>query len=248
MAATFRQIVNDVLTNIGETTIPSGNTTVTDTYQLQICNFVNHIKEEVESQSNWSSLWTTYSVNYLAGNTTQQIIDQSTSAKPNSRCRTVRRQNEHMPNEVALCFDTTSFATPFPLKEYNLADIIYYNAVLAQSPVAYSPYFAVQDLGNDVVNMLVAPAANANRTIQITLCNPQPRIDPTVAGSTGGLDTVIKVPNQPIEIGSTWWALQERGEELGTGSMFTEDRYRTAIDDEVARDIGQKGDIIMVLS
>jgi hypothetical protein len=248
MAATFRQIVNNVLTNIGETNIPAANTTVTDTYQLQVCNFVNHIKEEVENANQWTALWNTYNVVYTAGNTTQKIVDNVTAASPNSGCSIVRRKNEHMPREVALCFDLTSFATPFPLNEYNLADIIYYNTVLAQSPVAYSPYFSVQDLGGDVVNLIVAPAANQNRTIQITLFNPQSRIDPTLAGSTGGLDTPILAPNFPIELGSSWYALQERGESLGTSSMFSEERYREALDDAIGRDMNRSGDIVMVLS
>lgn len=248
MAATFRQIVNNVLINIGETTIPAINTTITDTYQLQVANFVNHIKEEVENSNTWTSLWTPYNVAYTGGNVTQQIIDNVTSAKPNSGCRVVRRMDPHMQKEVALCFDLTSFATPFPLNEYPLADIIYYNTVLAQAPVAYSPYFAVQDTGNDIVNLYVAPAANQARTIQITLCNPQLRVDPTVAGAAGGLDTVILTPNFPIELGSSWYALQERGENLGTNAAFSEERYREALDDAIGLDNGRKGDIMMVLA
>lgn len=248
MASTFRQIVNNVLTNIGETTIPTGNATVTDTYQLQVCNFVNHIKEEVDNANNWSSALVAYNVAYTAGNTSQQIIDSITGKVANSNCRTARMYNTHYGREVALCFDLTSFATPFPLTEFPMVDLIYYNTVLSQSPVAYSLYFAIQDAGNDVVNLLVAPAANQNRTIQISLYTPQARIDATVPGTTGGLDTPILSPNFPIELGGSWYALEERGEELGTNSLYTEDRYRKALDDAVSRDVGQKGDIVMVLS
>lgn len=248
MAATFRQIVNNVLTNIGEATIPPSNTTVSDTYQLQVCNFVNHIKEEVEASNNWSSLWTTYTMAYTSGNTTQKIVDSVSSLSPNSGCRTIRMMNPSYQREVALCFDVTSFPTPFAMMECALPDLIYYNTVLNQSPVAYSPYFCVQDLGNDVVNLVVGPAAQSSRNIQITLFNPQGRIDPTVAGSTGGLDTAILTPNFPIELGSSWYALEERGEELGTNSMFTEERFRKALDDAISRDIGQKGDIMMIVS
>lgn len=252
MAATFRQIVNNVLQNVGSTQIPATQPTVTDTYQLQVCNFVNHIKEEVEAMTQWSALWTLFNINYLFPNTTQQIVDQSITGKQaNSRSYFARMYNRRFGREIALCFNTTTFGIPFLVGEMPLSDLIYYNTVLNQTPVAYSTNFAIQDLGNDNMQLLMYPAANANFTIQATLVVPQPRIDPTVAGSacqpwadarwtgsTVGLDSPILVPNFPIELGASWYALQERGEELGTSSMFTEERYREAADDAVTRDPG----------
>lgn len=256
MAATFRQIVNNVLQNIGSTPIPIANTTITDTYQLQVANFVNHIKESCEDANVWRPLWQTFNVTYLAANITQQIIDAANAQKtPNSRSRLVRMMNRRFGREVGLCFDITTFGIPFLLGEMPIADIIYYNTVLNQTAVAYSTNFAVQDAGNDVVNLMMYPGANSQRTIQITLCTPQPRIDPTVAGSaiypwlgTVGLDSPILIPSMPIELGSSWYALEERGEELGTASMFTEDRYRNALDDAASRDIGEAGGLEMIIA
>ena len=162
MAATFRQIVNNVLQNIGETQIPSGNVTVTDTYQLQVCNFVNHIKEEVEAATQWAALWTLFNINYLYPNTTQQITDSSIANKSaNSRSYFARMYNRRFGREVPLCFNTTTFGIPFLVGEMPLADIIYYNTVLNQTPVAYSTNFAVQDLGQDNLqgNHLITPPA-----------------------------------------------------------------------------------------
>lgn len=252
MAATFRQIVNNVLQNIGSTQIPANQTTVTDTYQLQICNFVNHIKEEVEGETQWAALWTLFNINYLFPNTTQQVVDSNIANKAaNSRSYFARMYNRRFGREIALCFNTTTFGIPFLVGEMPLADIIYYNTVLNQTPVAYSTNFALQDLGNDNMQLLMYPGANANFIIQATLVVPQGRIDPTVAGTacqpwadarwtgtTVGLDSPILVPNFPIELGASWYALQERGEELGTSSMFTEERYRQALDDAVTRDPG----------
>jgi hypothetical protein len=266
MATTFRSILYNVLVNIGEganasnlllANNPAGSYALTDNYQIQVANFVNHIKEEVEDAWNWSALYGTFNLAWLANNAQQQIIDGTTNAYALSRCRTVRSRQKEYGREVALCFDTTSFATPFALAEIEggLNAMIYYNQVLAQAPIAYSPYFALQDTGNDVVNMIVGPPANQNRTIQITLCNPQTRIDPTVAGNatypwlgTVGLDTPILVPAKAIEMGASWYALEERGEELGASSVFTEERYRDALDDSISRDVGQTGDIIMLVS
>jgi hypothetical protein len=254
MAATFRQIVNNVLANIGATQIPASQTTVTDTYQLQVCNFVNHIKEEVEAAAQWSALWKTFNMAVPASVITAQVTD-STGQTANSRSRMVRMYNHRFGREVSLCFNTTTFGIPFLVGEMPLADLIYYNTVLNQTPVAYSTNFTLQDVGNDNMQMLFYPATNGSYNIQATLVVPQPRIDATVAGSaaypwtdpsgfnlwtgsTVGLDSPILVPNYPIELGSSWYALQERGEELGAGSMFTEERYRDALDDQVSRDPG----------
>lgn len=179
---------------------------------------------------------------------TTAIIDSLTLAVPNARSRTVRMQDKRVGKEVALCFDVTSFGIPFPLEEMKKAQTYYFNTVLNQTPVAYSTGFTVDNTQGDQMNLLVYPPANANRIIQLTLCTPVPRIDPTVAGSNGGLDTLITVPTQPIEYGTIWYALQERGEELGTSTVFTEERFRTALDDAISRDQDESGGIEMIVA
>lgn len=323
---TFRQLANSVLGTIGSPQIPAAQTTVTDTYQLQVCMFLNQIREEVEDAWNWRALWQTYNINYLAINplqtipvpifptypltftggpssgatsatltaiwpnpsgpyqvvfsdgetytatftnssasitwvtplintvtasaviNTTAIIDSLTGIVPNTRSRTVRMKDKRVGKEVALCFDVTTFGIPFPLEEMAKASIYYFNTVLNQTPVQYSTGFAVDNTTGDQMNLLVYPPASANRVIQLTLCTPVPRIDPTVAGSTGGLDTLITIPTQPIEYGTIWYALQERGEELGTSTVFTEERFRTALDDAIARDQEESGGIEMIIA
>ena len=56
------------------------------------------------------------------------------------------------------------------------------------------------------------------------------------------------MPSRIIEIGTSWWALHERGEELGTGSMFTEDKYRRAMDDLAGKDQAMQGDLVMIVA
>ena len=324
MAMTFRQLMNSVLGSIGSTQIPSAQTTITDTYQLQVATFLNQIREEVEDAWNWRALWETYNINYLAISPLQTIpvpifptyplplaapptgstitlstvwpnssgpyqivfsdgetitgtftnastgvtlasaitgtpsttaainvtaiIDSLTGIVPNTRSRTVRMKDKRVGKEVALCFDVTTFGIPFPLEEMPKASIYYFNTVLNQTPVQYSTGFAVDNTTGDQMNLLVYPPAGANRVIQLTLCTPVPRIDPTVAGTNGGLDTLITIPTQPIEYGTIWYALQERGEELGTSTVFTEERFRTALDDAIARDQEESGGIEMIVA
>lgn len=179
---------------------------------------------------------------------TTAIIDSLTGAVANTRSRTIRMTDKRVGKEVGLCFDVTSFGIPFPLEEMTKAAIYYFNTVLNQTPVQYSTGFAIDNTQGDQMNLLVYPPANANRVIQLTLCTPVPRIDPTIAGSTGGLDTLITVPTQPIEYGTIWYALQERGEELGTSTVFTEERFRTALNDAISRDKDESGGIEMIIA
>jgi hypothetical protein len=348
-STTLRQMLVKTLTNIGEpvsaASVPTVGNPITDTYQLQVCNFINHIKEECEQVHQWSSRWQTYTMSYTTGNTSQQIIDQGgfflpAGAQPWSGSSVVRQQNPKMGREVALVFDITTFGIPFILDEMPFADLLYYNTVLNQTPVAYSTNFVFQDLGNDNIQLRVYPGANSTRNIQLTLYNPQQYIDPTNGtgnqvdiwntGTTGisfttgvalgatsatlsvpwpftsgtyattfsgantgssgivtqtvnatfvqglttcswtptlnsnlfvptvtvqgflsggmGADSPIIMPNRIIELGAAWYALSERGESLGTNSMFSEDKYRRAMDDLMGADKSSQGDLMMVVT
>jgi len=350
--STLRQMLVKTLTNIGEpqvaATVPAAGSPITDPYQLQLCNFINHIKEECEQAHQWSSRWQTYVMQYITGNITQQIIDIGgyflpAGAYPNSGSQVVRIRNPKFGREVGLVFDITTFGIPFVLDEMPLADNTYYNTVLNQTPVAYSTNYTVQDFGNDNVYLNMYPGANSTRYIQITLYNPQGYLDPTngagnqtdiwdtgagqtsvftfnaspslgattgtlvapyaygsgsypitfsgpntggsgrvnqtvtatfvqgnanftwVTGLTsnlfapnvllggitsGGLgaDSPILMPNRIIELGSAWYALSERGEQLGVGSIFSEDKYRRALDDLAGKDQAEQGDLTMVVA
>jgi len=348
---TLRQMLVRTLTNIGEpqsaANVPAVGSPITDTYQLQVCNFINHIKEEAEQEHQWSNRWQTFTTSYVAGNTVQQIYDQGgfflpAGAYPYSDCQVVRQHNPKMGREVALCFDITTFGIPFVLDEMPMADITYYNTVLNQTPVAYSTNFAIQDRGNDNVGLIMYPGANSTRNIQITLYNPQQYIDPTngtgnqtdiwntgttalsfngtlsigqtsgtlavpfpyatgtytivLSGpnnspNTGyveqtitasftqnstavtsfstalqystliptfiiqgiysggmGCDSPIMVPSRIVELGAAWYCLSERGENLGVNNMFSEDKYRRALDDLATKDRANQGDLMMIVA
>lgn len=346
---TLRQMLVRTLINIGEpasaANVPTVGNPITDTYHLQICNFINHIKEEAEQEHQWSNRWQTFTMSYVSGNTSQQIYDQGgfflpAGAYPYSDCQVVRQHNPKMGREVALVFDITTFGIPFVLDEMPQADILYYNTVLNQTPVAYSTNFCVRDTGNDNVQLIMYPGANSTRNIQLTLYNPQQYIDPTngagnqtdiwntgtlgisftappvlgatvgtlltpwpyatgnyattfvganTAGSSPqsqtltaiytqnspfvsflaainastytatvnvqgfysggvGADSPIMMPSRIVELGSAWYALSERGEELGTSSMFSEDKYRKALDDLATKDRANQGDLMMIVA
>jgi len=361
MAMTYRQAINAVLTTLGSALIPATNTTVTDSYQLQVCEFFNQILDEVAVATQWRARRITYNVAVPSGTNSAPLIGQiigtaytlgaagttgtvtingTTTAAittggtnagvdaqavvdainaisgttgvaatlyssnisaptsqtfyqiglsaasaaqanstvtvaynggsnvsgavtglaagsytlnaPNSNCSVVRMMNPQVGYPVALCFDTTSYAgTPFPLKEIPMPDLQYMNTITTSTPISYSTHFAVQDTGDDNVTLLLYPIGSVARNIQITLHNPLPRFNPALAGTSqaasgAALDAPLVLPYRPLVLGTVWSALEERGEELGASSQFTEEKWRQALDDAVSRDADEAGGLIML--
>jgi hypothetical protein len=81
----------------------------------------------------------------------------------------------------------------------------------------------------------VYPKPTTTRSITLQMVTPQARLE------DDDLAVVVKIPSRPIEMGAVWYALEERGEEMGTSALFTEERYRKALDDAIARDAEEQG-------
>ena len=65
---------------------------------------------------------------------------------------------------------------------------------------------------------------------------PQSRLD-----YTSELSTTIKVPNMQVVLGSTWWAMEDRGEELGPRGEKARVRYETELSARVAQEMASQG-------
>src|SRR6185437_7802566 len=76
MAMTYRQAINAVLTTLGSALIPATNTTVTDSYQLQVCEFFNQILDEVAVATQWRARRITYNVAVPSGTNSAPLIGQ----------------------------------------------------------------------------------------------------------------------------------------------------------------------------
>ena len=71
---------------------------------------------------------------------------------------------------------------------------------------------------------------------------PQARLE----GATGDIGTSISIPHMPVELGMTYFAMEERGEELGPNGLFTEKRYQTSLNNAIARDVAELGELNLV--
>jgi len=233
MAMTFRDVINRVLRTIAEDPIDPAATELSDDYHKLVATFVNQIKEEIEEAHNWRVLWQTFTVTVLAGQPSAVITGAS------DRARVVRVAQADSGVYVPLVFDVTVPTNPAPLQEIDLAMDIYKRTVEFQTN--NEPYgFSLAVTVDGVLELRLSATPSTQRTIKITLATPQPELQDE------DLDVTIKIPQRPLIMGSVYYALAERGEELGVNNIYTEERARTALDDAIARDMEEQGGLDLV--
>ena len=232
MATTYLDIMNRCLRKLGEFELPGSSTDIETDYQKILGQMINDVKEEVEDATNWRAL--------------RQIVNPIIAAdgrevditEGNERSRLMRLYQSDRPYPVPLVFDVTDASTPDPLIELDLSELLYRDQVDPDQRASDSPtYFALDNTSDgDELAIHVWPRPDSQRTLQVTLVVPQPRL------ADDELTTVIKVPARPIFIGAMWHAYEERGEELGPDSLFSEKRFMEALNTAVSRDEAESGD------
>ena len=222
MASTFREVCNRVLLTLREDQIDGAETSLSSDYHQLIGTFVNQIKEEIEDAHLWRDLQQTHTAQITTGNNSGSIVSA------NERSRLVYFNTEFGPRPVV--FDVTDANNPIQLSEAPLA-LVAYNQLADPTTTSTNPVaFAIAADGAGGLTFHVFPKVTSTRNFTLRMVTPQDRLD------VNDVDTVIKIPTRPLEMGAIWYALEERGEELGINSLFTEERFRKALDDAIARD------------
>lgn len=237
MATTWLQFLNKVLRPLGEDEIATGTSELTDDYHKLVSNFANQIKEEIEDAHNWRSLRTEYTVT-VAINATETAI--TSPSAPGERCRVLREQDANNGLLLPLSFDTTDADNPYRLNELDISDLLGRKTLETDDSYDDINYFAVDNAADETVNLLTFPPCKEARTVKIQLINPQAWFD------DDALSTNIKIPLRPLLVGTLWYCLEERGEELGINGIYTEQRYRDALDSAIARDMAEQGGLDLV--
>ena len=240
MAVTLKQLLNRALRITGEAEIAVPTTEVTDTNHLLIAEMANQIKEEVEAAHNWRALRHQVTVSITipdseGANGTGSV----TGGKETSRV--VRIQDPLRGREVALCWDVTDSSNPVPLRELDLADLLWRRKM--DTSTSDPIFFALDNTAGDGLTLYVHPTPSSTKSVSIYLVTPQDRLDAAV---TADLATAIKVPVRPIEMGLIRYILEERGEELGINSQFSEAKELKALRDAVSLDAAEQGDYNLV--
>jgi hypothetical protein len=232
MATTFRQLLNRALRLTGEPLISDAVAQASDENHLIIAEMANQIKEEVEAAHNWRALRQTVTVSLAAVNS--GIITEA-----NENSRVVRVQEPLHGQEVPLAWDITDSSNPTPLWELDLPELLR-RREMNPDTTTDPAYFALDNSSGDVLNLEVYPTPADTRSIKLMLII---RLD---AGDSTGIDTTIKVPTRPILLGLIRYIMEERGEELGINSQFSEEKEYKALQDAISLDLTESGGLNLV--
>lgn len=227
---TYRDMLNRVLTTLGEDLVPDGSGELSSDYHKLVGEFLNQVKEEIEDAHNWRSLRKDLTATVTADAVSASITDS------NERARLVRVTDQTWGRQVAVVFDTTDANSPVPLHEVDLSELLYFDRQDPTTRASGSPrYFAVDDSPGDSLDVYVWPRPSTERTIKLYMVVPQARLSAT------DVDTIILIPGRALEMGTLWYAQEERGEELGAQALFSQTRFNEALDSAIARDSAEQG-------
>jgi len=226
------ELINKVLTAVGQGDDPVV-AAVTDTYQLKAAQFVLDFLEEVEGAAPWRVLRSRVSATIAANGNSIAL------SGVNRNTKLWYENDEHCKRADPLCFDVTNTSAQFGLRLMDLATLLRMDQDNSNTASVSSPtHFAIERTASGVT-LYIHPRVNTERNIEIDLLVPQaPDLTATDAGDLA-LD--IKVPVLPVQYGASWWAMEDRGEELGPRGDKAEKRYRDLLADAAAQELAEQG-------
>lgn len=228
--ATVRQMLNRVLVNLSEEEIGASVTELSDAYQKTVLNFINHVKAEMEDAHNWRIQQSTETVAVPASTGDVAI------ANTNERSRLVRIHDSRRPEVIPMVFNKTDANNPIRMTELDLNELLRRRATQVNTePSSQRSWAFAIDQDADGLRLYVWPSSTQVQSIDVRLVIPQDRLE------ADSLDTVIEVPETPLELGATNYGLLERGEELGVNSLFSQDNYKRSVDSAIGRDEAEQG-------
>lgn len=229
---TFMELINKVLTALGEGDEPVA-AAVSDTGQLKIAQFVLDILEEVEGAAPWRVLRSRVSATISANGNSVAL------SGVNRKTQLWYENDEHTQRADPLCFDVTNTSAQFGLRLMDLATLLRMDQENSNAASVSQPsHFAIERTA-DGVTLYVHPRVNTQRSIEIDLLIPQ--APDLAATDLTDLNTSIKVPVLPVQYGATWWAMEDRGEEIGPRGDKAEKRYRDLLSDAVSVEMTEQG-------
>jgi hypothetical protein len=230
---TLRELMNRVLRATGQAQIPCEVSLIEDDNQLLILEYLNQFKEEIEGY-NWRSLkqnvFTTVPANVGFA------VVGPTATPVTGRARLMRVHDARFGKLIPSVHDITNLSQPFRLNEMDIALMFDQRAMDGGQKTEQPSAFSLDANAEDHLVLRIFPNTTVDRVISTNLFVPQNYLDVT------DLDTTIWIPTRALIIGTIWSVLQERGEELGQSSMYTEERFRVTLDNEVAADMAEAGE------
>lgn len=216
--ATQLSIVNSVLLRLRETAAVS---VADNSYTKLIAQFVNDAIADMEDVNwDWSAYDTEISTTILADGTRTYALTAT-----NDRSWLQRRGNRNKDDRIPAAYDVTTDEVA-QLFDCPLADIRRERALNNTDPDVKQPLvFAVQNDGAHGWNLVLLWGANEARSWKTYWYIPQSVL--ALDGSDNSTDVLL--PSRPIELMATYYALNERGEEMGQPGGIAQNRAKEAL-------------------
>lgn len=228
----LRELMNRVLRATGQTQIPCETSLIEEDNHLLILEFLNQFKEEIEA-NNFRSMKQSWTTVVPSGLSVAPV--GSPDGSVSNKARILRVHDARFGRLIPLAYDITEPTQPMRLYEMDIA-LLYDQVIMAGGTTAPPSAFALDTSSASGLFLRINTNSDRDRTFKTTLVVPQGYLD------VEDLDTEITIPTGALLIGTVWAVLQERGEELGQSSLWTEERYRIALDNEVSIDMDAQGE------
>jgi len=223
-AKQYLDLVNQVMVRVREPKVGSVNES---TYSAMIGTFINDAKRTVEDAWNWQALRSICTFSLSPATYTYDLGSTALVGAGNEQNeRSLLLYKKAYPAEP-MAFDITA-SNPFQLQYVPINDMnALYDLTTVHSPQSNPMFFGlIRSSTTLTLNLWENPALA--RTWKLYFKRPQPDL----ANDT---DTLI-APWLPIVLLATNYALNEKGEEVGTPGTIAEQRYMTALQDAIALD------------
>lgn len=232
--ATYRQIINRVLVAVGQADdqVDSAAISLTDKYHIKVAQFVNDILEEVEGAAQWRVLRTRDTVTISADAVSGALTNS------NERSRAFKVHDANRGELVPLVFDVTDGSAQRRLQEMDLAELIRRDQSASNATQGNGPVWYALSPTASGMDIFVYPRTSTAINIEADMVIPTSRLP---HGTLAELSAVIQVPTLPVALGSTWWAQEDLGEELGPQGQRAEIRFRLELAGAVSLEHAQQG-------
>lgn len=230
---TLLQIVNRVLRRLREDQV----TDLSAEYSLLVTEHVADAHREVLEAHDWSSMDGTVVVKLTAGTTDYALYSgssqiEATYAQPNSKSEIRYADSAPIAHLYAQLADVATGTFLYRLDQ-ELPGNANVDRNERASYVARPTSFSIEEHPTQDGLLLRLPyPPDANYWLSIRMHIPEAEVVP----GTDSASRDLRAPSAPIIAGAVYYALNERGEELGESGAIAERRYRDALSAAIERD------------
>lgn len=231
---TYLQIVNSVMRMLRETEV---TTVAESSYSKLIGTFVQQVIDEMWESWNWNRLLRAVDGTIAAGLSTLDLTADNLANL--SRATNEKSFLAYDYQRLPMVYDITS-GEERRLVQTNRTK---YNRdyALSTRPVQPPSEFIIDQSNDEGWNLIFDTTMDKERTIRSYWYIPDDDLDPT---SSDDDSTQVKMPSRPIILGAVYYALNERGEEIGEPGQIAERRWREALAAAIERDDQEKQDFL----